>query len=204
MSGDLVMDALEHLKSMLGKTKPRGALLNGNIEVFLKTCFASHFDSKATADFSYVMDKYFEGEQIDFLLLKDRTPILAIEFKCTLASAVSSGRGAARRAIIQAENNVPLLARYGVRKIPSFIVHFLCAHYPKGLLPDFIWGKFPKGQPQSGRVLEVYLKAADENLLITPRLIDLVKDYGPMPDVHLEVIVTQVKPRTRIKADVSA
>ena len=194
MTDDLVMEALDHLTSVLRAMKPRGALLNGNIEVFLKTCFASYFDSQAGQGFSYVMDKYFEKKQIDFLLLKNQRPILAIEFKCTLAADASGGRKAAARAIEQAESNVSLLVRGGVGKIPSNIVHFLCAHYPEGELPKFIWDKFPTGRPQSRRVLEVYSEAEGQKRLMTPELFDLVKNYEPMPNVYLEVVVAKVIP----------
>lgn len=193
MTDDLVMEALDHLTSVLRAMKPRGALLNGNIEVFLKTCFASYFDSQAGQGFSYVMDKYFEKKQIDFLLLKNQRPILAIEFKCTLAVDSSGGRKAARRAIEQAMSSVSLLAPHGVRKLPSYAVHFLCAHYPQAALPAYIWDKLPGGERRPKRVLEIYSDAARLKKLSRPKLSDVIALNKPMLDVHLEVIVARVK-----------
>lgn len=158
---EIIGRCFEHMKAQFSTTKPRGVLLNGSIELFLKAVFANGIDQ--IDGWSYVMDKQFDtgrakpiSQQVDLLILEGKhpkiaIPKIAIEFKSTLRGDRKKVRSDARRALQQARQNHELSvhndAIFG--GCTSYIVHFLTDPYPVNELPEFICAKFEVGRGRS-------------------------------------------------------
>lgn len=181
--------ALTHVRDQLLAIRPRGALLNGNIEMFLKTLFASHFDH--IDQWSYVMDKDFHKQEVDLLLIEEGVPRAAVEFKCTLLGDPGSCRSAAEKALLQARKNSSLRLGPVASKCRSYIVHFLCAHYRTSDLPAFVYEKFArlKSSVTSENLLQTYKEATAFEATLSRTLIC---DEPTLPGVELCVIAMKL------------
>lgn len=190
---NVIDDALRNLVVVLKHVRPRGVLLNGNVEMFLKAVFASHFDALEGGRWRYVMDKNF-GSQIDLLLLLDRAPRCAIEFKSTLLEDGTGSMHAAERAVAQAQVSADLSRsnREQFGQCESYVIHFLSTHYPKGELPDFIYRRFERLRNGVGpeQIFDLYSN------ILTPgncTLVTLVEDDQDLPGVRLYAVVAKVE-----------
>ena len=191
---DFIDGALRNLVVVLKHVRPRGALLNGNIEMFLKAVFASHFDALEGGRWRYVMDKKF-GSQVDLLLLLDKAPKCAIEFKSTLLEDGAGSRYAAEDAVAKAQVSADLSRskREQFGQCESYVIHFLSTHYPKGELPDFIYRRFERLRNGVGpeQIFDLYSNT------LTPgncTLIRLVERDQDLPGVRLYAVVAKVEP----------
>lgn len=189
----MIDGALNNLAAVLRQVRPRGALLNGNIEMFLKAVFASHFDALEGGRWRYVMDKNF-GSQVDLLLLFDKAPKCAIEFKSTLLEDGTGSRYAAERAVAQAQVSADLSrTNEEFRQCESYVIHFLSTHYPEGELPDFIYRRFERlrNGVEPEEIFDLYSNTLTSGNCTLVRLVE--RDQG-LPDVRLYAVVAKVEP----------
>lgn len=191
---DFIDGALRNLVVVLKHVRPRGSLLNGNIEMFLKAVFASHFDALEGGRWRYVMDKEFPSE-VDLLLLLDRAPRCAIELKSTLLGDRTGSRRAAKKAVAQAQVSADLSRtnREQFGQCESYVIHFLSTHYPEGELPDFIYRRFERLQNgvEPGQIFDLYSN------ILTPdncTLVTLVENDQDLSGVRLYAVVAKVEP----------
>jgi hypothetical protein len=189
MALENIESALSHLRTILVAMRPRGALLNGNIEMFLKTLFASHFDQ--IDNWSYVMDKCFKRQQIDLLLMKAGSPHAAIEFKCTLFADAKGSAASATKAMTQAGNNANLRLVPDFSGCESYVVHFLCAHYRETDLPSFVYPRFARlRSPITGAaLLDIY---EQDSKCECAKTIRLIYDEALLPGVQIEALVVKL------------
>ena len=190
---DVINDALRNLVVVLKHVRPRGTLLNGNTEMFLKAVFASHFDALEDGRWRYVIDKNF-GSQVDLLLLLDKAPKCAIEFKSTLLEDGTGSGYAAERAVAQAQVSADLSrTNEDFRQCESYVIHFLSTHYPRGELPNFIYRRFERlrNGVEPEHIFNLYSN------ILTPdncTQVALVKDDQDLPGVRLYAVVAKVEP----------
>lgn len=114
---------LNHLQSSLLYLRAGNLLRNGSIEKPLKALFANYLEQ--CESWSYLMDKRFGGQEVDFLALREGDPQYTIEFKCTFARDPGLTKLSAVRALEQAERNrnIDHLERK-LKGLPAYIVHF--------------------------------------------------------------------------------
>ena len=117
----------------LGKTD---VLSNGKVEKQIKLFLAAAWLERRMRDRACVMDKKFNGRELDLLALRNGLPKFWLETKCDFREKSKEAEASARRALQQVretrerlrdpwEGSVPLAFRDQLRSCPSYIVHFL-------------------------------------------------------------------------------
>lgn len=198
---EIVGRCFQHMQAQLSTTKPRGVLLNGSIELFLKAVFASGIDQ--IAGLSYVMDKRFytgkkkpRDQEVDLLILENDCPKIAIEFKSTLRGDRNKVESDARRALVQASQNHELSVLKGAifGDCTSYIVHFLTDPYPRNELPKFICTKFSVGRETRMTAEELCTFYRQERNEVESRCVSVINGVGGLQDVVVDAVLVKLNP----------
>lgn len=138
---DPVLSCLKSLRRLLQPLCDTDVLSNGKIEKQIKLFLAAAWLEGGMEDRACVMDKKFNGCELDLLALRNRQPRFWLESKCDFREKPTEAKASARRALEQVRKarqklaqswaarnkkaTAPTRFRYQLRRCPAYIVHFL-------------------------------------------------------------------------------
>jgi hypothetical protein len=150
---DPVYRCIKKMRRLIRPLKGNSLLVNGKIEMLLKSIIGVAWESEKPNDHAFVMDKRFKVQGapvgiggLDILAFENRKPKFWIETKCSFFEDSGNGRKSANAALDQTELTFQRLHPH-LATCPVYIVHFLnsvpnnCKAWP---CDDFVIGKFPK------------------------------------------------------------
>lgn len=188
---------LDHLRGNLLYLRAGYLLRNGNAEKPLKALFAAYLER--CESWSYIMDKRFGGQEVDFIALQAGIPQYTVEFKCTFARDPGLTKLSAVKALEQAGRNRAIgRLEPKLKGLPAYIVHFLNHSNPAEdalAYPDWLRQRFPAtSRPTTTeRLMEIYRKTAKvKGMRISAKAVPVLSPEHQLNGCQLDSVMVKL------------